>query len=435
MVEAVGIHRVVDDERLVVAEVAVGQPVHQPVAERVQLLARAGLRNTEREPTEVAVEGRRRERALVRDADRSGAGPIDRGVPHVEPIDREVHRVPVVVVDLDQRRRSVRGRERSAVDVRREHAAPEVRLDREHVLVDHPSGAAVDQLIALEREDADAGPTVTGLAELVDRDHVRMLRRPDAELRIVVQVRLVRDVLVRAPRAGRVAGLRDRDALVERPVRKRGVRQLARQPAVGELVVEHDRVSAIAGRHAAVGLAREHLVAGDDPRRRGSVLVEDPEREVHPLHVVVGPDVALGVRRIDAVHVVDPFEVGDRRRHQALRSAVLDEGAARVGIGDVQAVGPGVLHDALEGPVRLHGLGPKVAERWSDRRPCDLDGRHVPRTGAGGLRNGRAGCHSPPDRQLRRLFAVSRAEDGEADGDSRNENHAENGEPETRTAR
>src|SRR5207248_1718455 len=40
-----GGHAVVDDERLVIAEVAVGEAVHQTVGERIQLLGRPGLRD------------------------------------------------------------------------------------------------------------------------------------------------------------------------------------------------------------------------------------------------------------------------------------------------------------------------------------------------------------------------------------------------------
>jgi hypothetical protein len=45
VIRAVGVHRLVDDERLVVAEVPVREPVHETVGERVEQLARARLRN------------------------------------------------------------------------------------------------------------------------------------------------------------------------------------------------------------------------------------------------------------------------------------------------------------------------------------------------------------------------------------------------------
>ena len=149
----------------------------------------------------------------------AAARPVDGRVPDVEPIQREVHRIPVLCVDLDQRRGRVRGRQRRAVGVRREHAAPEVRFDREHVPVEHPRGAAVDHLVALEREDADAAPAVAGLGELVDGDHVGVLGRPDAELRIVVELGRVHDVLVARTRcrSGRPSSRPRRTGRTARP--------------------------------------------------------------------------------------------------------------------------------------------------------------------------------------------------------------------------
>src|SRR5206468_1603002 len=71
--------------------------------------------------------------------------------------------------------------------------------------------------------------------------------RPDTELRIVREVRGGRAVAadlvgVAIPGPGRVAGGRDSDTL---EVRRGEGGELADQPAVGELVVEHHRVAPV----------------------------------------------------------------------------------------------------------------------------------------------------------------------------------------------
>ena len=88
----------------------------------------------------------------------------------------------------------------------------EARVDVVHVLVDEARGLAGQHLVALEA--VDPRPTPARAVELVDRHEERVLGRPDAELRVVAELRRVDQELVAAPGAGRVARLRDRDALV-----------------------------------------------------------------------------------------------------------------------------------------------------------------------------------------------------------------------------
>src|SRR5205807_7926253 len=63
---------VVHDESFVVAEVAIGEPVHDPVGQRVELLRRAGLRHARAAVAELGVAG-------DWDRDRTGEGRV-RGV-------------------------------------------------------------------------------------------------------------------------------------------------------------------------------------------------------------------------------------------------------------------------------------------------------------------------------------------------------------------
>ena len=135
-----------------------------------------------------------------------------------------------------------------------------------------------------------------------------MLRRPDAELRIVVELGRVDGEVVRAPACGRVARVRDRDALVERRDVAADEGELGRDPAVRELIVEHDRVSV--AQRGAMRRAREE--PGVDRRGRDHLrprLCPDREVLVDDLHVVVRAHVAVRVRRVAAAHVVDAVEV------------------------------------------------------------------------------------------------------------------------------
>src|SRR5439155_25719202 len=79
--------------------------------------------------------------------------------------------------------------------------------------------------------------------------------RPDADLRIVVSEG--EGEVVEEPAAGdRIARLRDRDTLMRRWRREAGrVGELADQPAIGEIVVDDNRIAVVSGR-ARPGKAR-----------------------------------------------------------------------------------------------------------------------------------------------------------------------------------
>src|SRR5207253_10785644 len=80
----VGVHRVVDHHGLVVAEVAVGQPVHQPVGQVLKLDGSAGLGDAGPAGggAQLAVEGSGGQDGRACEGRISGVGPV-----HVEPED------------------------------------------------------------------------------------------------------------------------------------------------------------------------------------------------------------------------------------------------------------------------------------------------------------------------------------------------------------
>src|SRR5258708_15213388 len=81
----------VHNERLVVSEIAVGQPVHQPVSQRVQSVGGAGLRNA------CAAAAERTER---RDIDDRGAG--ESGVRWSGEVHVKLEKIQVVRTEIQQ---------------------------------------------------------------------------------------------------------------------------------------------------------------------------------------------------------------------------------------------------------------------------------------------------------------------------------------------
>ena len=236
----------------------------------------------------------------------------------------------IVLVGDDRLRRPV-GRRHGPVGVGRQDPRQR-RIERDHVLVHEAGGLAGDHLVALEAPDSLAA----GRVELRRGHRVRVLSRPDAELRIVVELRLVHEELVRAPAPGRVARIRDGDALVERALARAGEGELRNHPALRELVVEDDRVAVVV--RAAERRAREDRVARGRGHDLGARLRVDGVVGVDPLHVVVGADVAFGVGRIAPAEVGDAVEGQVRARHPVLRRRPLDDRVARAAAGPPRRV-------------------------------------------------------------------------------------------------
>src|SRR5581483_1917824 len=109
-----------------------------------------------------------------------------------------------------------------------------------------------------------------GRAEDVRREVVAV--GPDAQLRVVEEVRAQVEA-VAVPRARRVARLRDGDALVRRDVVPVDG-ELAHEPAVGELVVEHDGVAGAAALAEAAETAPERADPDWAEQRGARRLVE-----------------------------------------------------------------------------------------------------------------------------------------------------------------
>ena len=96
--------------------------------------------------------------------------------------------------------------------------------------------------------------------------------------------------------AGWIGARRNGDALVKRP-REASEREIAYQPAIGNMIVQNKRVPAV---RTAARCTRQVLKERVE-RCRGSEriagLVINPKRDVDPLDVMVRAHIALGVRR------------------------------------------------------------------------------------------------------------------------------------------
>src|ERR1043166_7547197 len=220
-----GVDRVVDDQSLVpVGEVAIGEALHQTVGQRVELLRSARLRDARPAAARLA-EGRDRERGRPRERRVGGGGEVGVHLPDVGRVRTEV----------DEVFGRARGRRDCAVEVCGQHAA-EARTQLEALLGGRGAGDHLRAVVGAEAraDEAAPGKHVVGRVVAVG---------PDAELRVVVEVRLFEGVDVVGAR--RVRCLRDGDALVEAAGRPVGDGELRQHPAVVRLVVLGDGVAVV----------------------------------------------------------------------------------------------------------------------------------------------------------------------------------------------
>ena len=306
---------VVHDERLVIAEVAVGEPVHEPVGERVEPLSRAELRDTGSAAARFGVRvdphaARTRERRVAR------RGPVDVELPADQAAGGAESDHVVGRAGRRQARAVERRGEQSAVRGARSEELLRCRLPREHAR-------------AVERGDAGAGE-VRAVREDVDREVVAV--RPDPELRIVREVGVAVVERIAVIGAGRVRRRGDRDA---HEVGERADRELADHPAIGDAVVDHAGIAIVIGLAAAPKAGPDAVDRGG-AEDRAAALVEHREACVHGLHVVVRADGAVRVGRRRA-HREGPLRAGEapadalERADQSGRARGRRHGGARLG--------------------------------------------------------------------------------------------------------
>ena len=365
MVGAVHIRDEVPDQRLVAAEAPVLNPPHDDLPDRIERRTARGLREARR------VGARRTQLGVElghRDGRREGEGGARRGaevgvqLPHLEEVPRRIVRAWVVqlVVAVPQEKTGRAGwRGRRSVEVGRREC--------------------------LEAESAEAGRRETLMAGREAGDHPGALQRvgsgralvgrhvigirPDGILGIVRELRRA-EVVAEPPAAERIARARDVHAEVVPPDR-----ELAHQPAAGELVEQHDAVTEAGGAATIARPERAQQGGTGDDGARG--LVEHDEgaatRRVHELDVVAGADVADRVGRNHPGESL-PVEVEIRRREKTGRSSRWRTGRLHV----EQRIPPSLARRGRPG--RARGVGLAAGRSLGDRvaRPPAADGRKPP---------------------------------------------------------
>ena len=267
---------VVYDERLVVTEVAIGEPVHHTVGERVEPLQRPGLRDASASAAGLGVRGHREAR-----------GPAERRVRRRRPVDVVLPRGEARGrAERDEIVRRARRREARSIERGREQAA--IRGARLEKLLRR--GLPREHLRSVERRDARARERAA-VREEVHGEVVGI--GPDRELRVIGEVHGAVAERVAVVGAGRVTGGRDGDA---HEVRRRRHRELADDPAIGDAVVD-DCWVAVVVRLAAATEPGPDLVDRHGPVDRRPALVEDREARVDGLDVMIRTDRAICVRR------------------------------------------------------------------------------------------------------------------------------------------
>ncbi len=247
----------------------------------------------------------------------AGSRPVDVEFPDLqEVLAGGARRVVSLVVAVAHERVGRAGRRRSIA----------VRVGRDQSL--KTEGREIGGGEALRRGDAadeHLRPVegVGGGAALIARGIVGV--RPDTVFRVVRKAG--RGELIGEPAAGdRIAGLGDVDAETVA-----GAAELAQEPAVGELVEEHDRIAEAGG-----------AVAGAESLHRGGTgghgavgLVVDREHRaaaaVDALDVMSDADVTYRIRRIDPGEAL-AGEIEDRRSQDPERHPVL-HGEQRIDLG------------------------------------------------------------------------------------------------------
>ena len=204
------------------SEVAIRQPVHEAVGQRVELLRSAGLRNASTTTAE------RAERGHIDDGG-SGEG----GARRRREIDVEFVEVQVVGSKIQHVIRRTGWRSGRTVEIRRQQASHRGSL----LETDLGCGGAREHRVAV------IGTSVGAHERDAARKHVErfvICVRPYAHLRIVVEVGVLERIAVISSRG--VGSRRHRNAL---QIRCRRNRELAEDPTLREFVVKHDGVAVV----------------------------------------------------------------------------------------------------------------------------------------------------------------------------------------------
>src|SRR5215472_4807110 len=274
-------------------EVAVSEPVHQAITERIELLARARLRNA-RPAAAGFAESRNAQYSRAREGRICWRRKVHMEFPKVQKIRPKVEKE----VGRAGRRpsRSIQVRGKQAAKRRRELKA------------DASGGGTRQDGGAIKR--ASFGPYKCVPAKHIERPVVSI--GPHTVFGIVREV--IHRERIAMERAGRIAGGGNRDT--DREWRREdGLRQ---EPSVCCLVILGDDVATVRGFATSAEAAPERIASNRTEYGIAGGFVKDRERFVHPLHHLRGADGRIRVWRgaVDRERAVrsheavaDPIEI------------------------------------------------------------------------------------------------------------------------------
>ena len=145
------------------------------------------------------------------------------------------------------------------------------------------------------------------------------------------------------PGAQGIVTLRNSNALVNITGQGAGPGHEAEQPAVGQMVVKRNRIAAVIGLAASAEALKQGGFIGR-AKEQIARLTENGKRDIDELHVIVGADIAVGVRRQQAVHITHALEAAQWPWQMA-------------------AIGRSRLQDRVNGGIPVLGAGLTLGQR------------------------------------------------------------------------
>ena len=217
-------------------------------------------------------------------------------VPHLELVGRIS---PGVVVDFDKMVWFT-GRWGGTVQRRRQHPT-QVGIGIVKIEIHHAGWLSEEHFIALKNHCTLTSPSHT-IAELVGGHIIPV--RPDPQLRIIIHYSIAVKKLIAIPGAGWIWALADGDTFVV----WLGYGELADHPAVGQVIVHHDRIAVVAGFASATKALPDRFNIYRSIQGNAG-LVPDLQRQVYHLDNMVRTDGNVWVGRQNPVPIGYTFKI------------------------------------------------------------------------------------------------------------------------------
>ncbi len=380
------VHAVAGDQRLVVSEVTVGDPVHQPISKGGQWDARRGLRHARGES---AAE-------LAKWRDRNHQGTADGRVGRRDEVGVQAPFVEARVVGTEGERVARRAGGRWGWPVLA--GGQQALIGGAQAEHDHDRRPARQHRASVEGRVSCAREVVAVLLVVVGQV---VGVRPDRQLGVVGELRTRERIAVVS--TGRVACRGDGDAVEvgHAGAVRAGVSELREEPAVRGAVVEDDRVAAVRS-FAKAGEAGPDRADRLRAEQQSARPTENGQRRVRDLDLDGRPDRGVHVGRFVAHDIcgdagADAFERAGKRRPGRRGRRGLQHGIAGDDAGGRRSRVRGRM-GRNSGLVALSWVDPMEIAKWQG--PVVLNGpNHLRLEGLRGGDGGKSGEDSADERR------------------------------------